>query len=495
MSAAMTGRTIVIGAGLSGLSAALHLAGAGREVTVLEQRDGPGGLMGRWQADGYTFDTGPSVLTLPELIDDALAAVGETRSDWLPLQRLEPAYTAHYADGSTLHSYSDPDRMAAEIARVCGPDEAAGYRRLAEYLSALYRLEFDQFMARNLDSVRDLISLDGLRLLGRGGLGRLDRAVGRYLHDDRTQRLFTFQALYAGVSPARARALYGVISYLDSIAGVWFPVGGMAAVAQALAGAAARHGVEFRYAERVNSIETAGDRAIAVHTATGDRIPANAVVFTGDLAAGQQLLPPRLHTRRRYRYSPSALVWLVGSSGTLPEPAHHTISFGQAWARSFTELIDEGRLMSDPSVLITEASHTDPELAPPGRHSYFVLVPVPNQRAGPIDWARIGPHYLDEVIATLDRRGLGGPFTSGIETSRLITPLDWAGLGLAAGTPFALAHTLSQTGPLRPSTAQPGLTNLVRCGAGVQPGVGVPTVLLSGRLAAERLLGRSRLGR
>jgi len=311
--------------------------------------------------------------------------------------------------------------------------------------------------------------------------------VARYLSDDRTQRLFTFQSMYAGVSPSQARALYGVISYLDSIAGVWFPQGGMFAVAQALAGAAAKHGVDFRYRSKAKSIELNGSTVVAVETADGERIEADAVVVNGDLIGSQQLLPGARRIRRRPTYSPSALVWLVGSRRALPERAHHTISFGRAWRRSFDQVIRRGELMSDPSVLITETTATDPELAPDGRHSYYVLVPVPNQQIGSIDWARIGPRYRDEVVATLDRRGLGDPFTNGVEASRLITPADWAGRGLTAGTPFALAHTMRQTGPLRPHTRHPSIGNLFYCGAGTQPGVGVPTVLLSGRLAATRV--------
>jgi len=487
-------RVVIVGAGLAGLSAALRLAGAGRQVTVLEQQAEPGGLMGRWQSAGYTFDTGPTVLTMPELIDDALAAVGERRADWLQLDRLEPAYTAHYADGSTLRSYSDADRMAAELAAVCGPAEAAGYRRLAGYLRTLFDTEFEPFMNRNLDSLADLVRPAGLRLLGLGGLRRLDRVVGRYLADDRSQRLFTFQAMYAGVAPDRARALYGVISYLDSIAGVYFPRGGMHAVARALAGAAAKHGVRFCYDCRAAEIELAGGRASAVLTAGGERLPADAVIVNGDLATSYaELLPAELRPRRlaRWRYAPSALVWLVGSRGALPAPAHHTISFGRAWQASFDEVIRRGRLMSDPSLLITETTATDPSLAPAGRHAYYLLAPVPNTRAGSIDWSAVAEPYLAELVGELGRRGLDehGAFSSGVEVSRLITPADWQLRGLTAGSPFSLAHTLTQTGPLRPATRHPAVPNLLFCGAASQPGVGVPTVLLSGRLAASRLLG------
>ncbi|MGI8668038.1 MAG: phytoene desaturase family protein [Jatrophihabitans sp.] len=492
-----SGRVVIIGAGLGGLSAALRLAGTGRDVRIVEAGDAPGGLMGRRHRAGYTFDTGPTVLTLPSLIDDALACVGESRSDWLQLDRLEPSYQAHYADGSVLRSYSDPDRMAAEVAEVCGPAQAERYLQLVAYLGRLYRAEFDSFMDANLDSLAALIRPQAASVLRLGGLRSLEKVVGGYLSDERLRRLFTFQSLYAGVSPSRARALYAVIAYLDSVAGVWFPRGGMHSVAQALAGAAVKHGVRIDYRCRAVRVEVSGDRARAVITEAGERIPADVVILNGDLATGyRELLPAGLRPRRlaRARYSPSALVWLVGSRGRLPMPAHHSISFGAAWSRTFSEIIEQGRLMSDPSLLITSATVTDPSLAPDGGHSYFVLAPCPNTATGAIDWPAIGPRYVDELAGVLDRRGfdLHGAFSSGVQASQLITPADWADQGLTAGSPFALAHTLSQTGPWRHRTQHPAVPNLLFCGAGSQPGVGVPTVLISGRLAAARITGDGR---
>jgi phytoene desaturase len=485
-----TERVVVVGAGLGGLSAALRLAAAGREVTVLEREAVPGGRAGRLELAGYSFDTGPTVLTMPGLIADALGSVGEELTDWLDLRPVRPLYRAYYPDGSTLDVHADVEEMAAEVARVCGPAEAAGYRAFVDYVTELYRLEMRHFIDRNLDSPADLVGLPMLRLARLGGFGRLANRVNRYLHDPRTRRVVSFQAMYAGLSPYQALAMYAVIAYMDSVAGVYFPRGGMHAVPRALAGAAEKHGVRFRYRTEVTGVEVANGRARAVRTADGERIPADVVVLNPDLpVAYRDLLPPAVAPRRlrHLRHSPSCVVQHVGSSAGYSRIAHHNIHFGNAWADVFRDVIDRGRLMADPSLLVTNASRADPELAPAGRHTYYVLLPTPNLAAG-LDWSSLGPRYRDEILVTLERRGYRG-FAAGIEVEQLVTPADWGAAGMSLGTPFAAAHTLRQTGPFRPANLAPGLENVVFCGSGTQPGVGVPMVLVSGRLAAERITG------
>ncbi|GAB2579310.1 phytoene dehydrogenase [Paractinoplanes abujensis] len=477
---------VVVGAGLGGLACALHLAAAGRQVTVVEREAVPGGRNGKLSVDGYDFDTGPTVLTMPELIAEPLEAVGENLSDWLELTPLDPAYRAYYPDGSTLDVRTDTVRMAAEIARVCGAREADGYLRFVDFARQLWKLERDHFIDRNLDTPLDLMNLNLLKLLGMGGFRRLQPKINQYFRDPRTQRIFSFQAMYAGLAPQDALAIYAVIAYLDSVAGVYFPKGGMHAVPRALAGAAEKHGVTFRYETTVTDVETANGRATAVITADGDRIPADVVVLNPDLPiAKRDLLPPR--RERRLKYSPSCVVLHIGSRQGYTKTAHHNIHFGSKWQGTFDEIIDKGHLMSDPSLLVTNPTHTDPSLAPAGRHSYYVLAPTPNLVAGPMDWrGGLGDRYAASLIRTLEQRGYVG-FGDGIEVQRIITPADWEDQGMAAGTPFAAAHTFAQTGPFRPANLHPGLDNVVFTGSGTQPGVGVPMVLISGKLAAARV--------
>ncbi|MCK9896941.1 phytoene desaturase family protein [Frankia sp. AgB32] len=488
-----TDHVVIVGAGFAGLSAALRLAGAGRRVTVLEREPVPGGRAGLLSVGGYRFDTGPTVLTMPELVADALDCVGEDLDRWLTLARLDPMYRAFFADGSSLDVRADPADTAAEIRALCGPAEAAGFERYVALVTAMFRAQLTHFIDAQVDSPVALLRPQLARLAALGGFRRLAPVVNRYLRDPRTRRMFSFQAMYAGLAPHDALALYAVISYMDCVAGVYHPTGGLHAVAQAMAGAAAKHGVTLRYDTTVTRVEVHGGRAVAVHTAAGERVAADAVVLNPDLPiAYAELLPPtetpaRVH---RLRYSPSCFLLLAGARVDYPDAAHHTIHFGGAWRRTFREIIDRGELMSDPSFLVSTPSRSEPALAPAGAHSYYVLFPTPNLTAR-LDWSVLRERYRDEVVATCERRGYPG-FGAAIEVERVTTPADWRARGMAAGAPFAAAHTLRQTGPFRPANLAPGLANVVFAGSGTRPGVGVPMVLISGRLAAERILGPDR---
>ncbi|MEU6125690.1 phytoene desaturase [Streptomyces sp. NPDC047123] len=487
-----TDHVVVVGAGLAGLSAALHLLGSGRAVTVVERADRPGGRAGLLERAGYRMDTGPTVLTMPDLLEDAFAAVGETLRDRLDLVALHPAYRARFADGGSLDVHTAADAMEAEVARFAGARQAVGYRRLRTWLTRLYQVQMRRFIDTNFDSPLELLTPDLARLAALGGFGRLDARIASFISDERLRRVFSFQALYAGVPPARALAAYAVIAYMDTVAGVHFPRGGMHAVPRAMADAAADAGAAFRYGHGVRRLERAGSRITAVVT-DQERIACDAVVLTPDLPVAYELLGRAPRRPVPLRHSPSAVVLHLGTDRTWPQLAHHTISFGSAWKRTFHELTRSGHLMSDPSLLITRPTATDPGLAPAGRHLHYVLAPCPNTDIGPgaHAWTDLAPRYRDRLLAELEGRGLAG-IGAAIEEECLVTPADWTAQGHAAGTPFSAAHTFPQTGPFRPRNLVRGTDNAVLAGCGTTPGVGVPTVLISGKLAAARITGPPR---
>ncbi len=486
-------RIVIVGAGLGGLSAACHLVGlpGSHQISVIDRGSVAGGRAGLWQSAGYSIDPGPVVLTMPEYLDDAFRSAGSSLAEHVQLTQLDPMYRGHFPDGTTLDVKPGREAMTEEIRRVCGAKEAAQFGAFCDWLAKLYDAEAPNFIDRNFNSVMDLAKplSPGLQLVRLGAFRKLHSLVASYFTDERLHKMFSFQALYAGLAPKQALGAYAVITYMDSVLGVTFPVGGMHAVARGLENAATAAGVHFRYntgVERVLRANGSHGAVRGVRLADSEVVDADVVVVNADLpVAYRELLPdveaPRV--ARRGHFSPSCALYLAGHRGPRPaEMAHHNIVFGDRWHESFTELLDDGTRMSDPSRLVTVPTVTDPALAPAGCDVLYALEPVPNL-SGKINWdferGRVKQSLLHQVQA------LG--FNGSIETERFIDPTDWERMGMAMGTPFALSHRFFQTGPFRPSNIDPRVPGLVFTGSSTVPGVGVPMVVLSGKLAAQRV--------
>ncbi len=483
-------RVVVIGAGFGGLSAAAHLVGAGHEVTVIEREAVPGGRAAVVRQDGFTLDLGPTVFTMPELLDEAFAAAGADRTEHVQIHPIDPMYRAVFADGSTLRIRRGREAMSNEITAFAGRREAGVFHEFCDWVTGLYELEMPNFIDTNFNSPLDVIRpwRAAVELVRHGGLRRLDRAVASYFHDERLQRVFSFQSMYAGVAPHSALALYSVITYMDTVSGVYAVRGGVPAAAHGLADAVAKAGVTFRYESTVTRILRDGQgAATGVEISTGDRLHADAVVCNADLPVAYRTLlggvdAPRV--ARRGRFSPSCVLWSAGVRGRQPtEAAHHNLHFGEAWNDAFDDVIKRGRRMSDPSMFVSTPSIDDPTVAPAGSSTLYALEPVPNLD-GKVDWLRAG----DRIVEDLQRRVAAAGYTVGdIAVEHVVDPLGWEAMGLDRGTPFALAHTWRQTGPLRPSNRDDRVPGLFFTGSSTVPGVGVPMVLLSGKLAAQRV--------
>jgi phytoene desaturase len=361
-------------------------------------------------------------------------------------------------------------------------------------LGDLYRTEMPSFIDANFDSPLDLVKpwRAGLRLLKLGGFGRLDRKVASFFDDERLRRIFSFQSMYAGLAPYEALALYAVITYMDSVEGVCVPVGGMHMMGVGLAAAVTKAGVDIRYDASVSSIMRASDGRVTGVVVDGEQhVAADAVVCNADLpVAYRELLPdlPAPRAARTGTYSPSCVLWVAGVRG-LPPPdaAHHNIHFGADWDDSFRAIIHDGVRMPDPSMLVTVHSLDDRTLAPDGCSSLYVLEPTPNlaspARGVRIDW----PRERDRIVEDLRRRTSSLGYPTDVVVEKVYDPTDWERMGMEHGTPFALAHTFFQTGPFRPNNVNRKAPGLVFTGSSTLPGVGVPMVLVSGKLAAQRV--------
>ena len=480
----------VVGAGLGGLAAAARLAHQGHQVEVYEKGAGPGGRAGQLQVGGFTFDTGPTLLLMPEVLEETFAAVGRRLSDYLTLERCDPNYQVHFRDGSALTLTSDLVKMGQELERF----ERGACARFLDLMAQgrrQYVTSLERFVGRNYDHVWELFTPKNLAAVFEVKAHRnMYAEVARHFSDHRLRAAFTFQTMSLGISPFESPAVYGLLPYTELANGIWFPKGGLYAVPRALEQVCKELGVTFHYRSEVKQIQIAGGRTTGLSLGGGKTVDADTVLCNADLPwAYKHLIDPahsRLERSESLKYTSSAFMMYLGTRKKFPQLGHHTVVLGGFFESGFEEIFEQLKVPEDPSFYVNIPARTDPSLAPEGKDGLYVLVPVPHQTPG-IDWRVEGPRVRAQVFARLAELGLTD-LEESIEVERIFTPDDYAAvLNLERGSAFGLSHNFTQIGPFRPRNQDPKVKNLFFVGASTQPGTGVPMVMLSARLAVERI--------
>jgi phytoene desaturase len=470
---------IVIGAGFAGLAAALELARRGSRVTVLESHAVPGGRAQRIVTpSGYAFDSGPTLLVM---VDALRRALGEEAFAALGLRRLEPGYRVMWPDGERFDVSSNLAELLDEVARFEGFEHRG---RMVEYLADVHE-QYVQARAKILEVDHTPFSF-ARALLSRGkfapwSLGGLRRFASGRFDSGRLIQALTFQSLYLGTSPLRAPAMYALLAVEEIVGGVWYAPGGTGAIVDAMVRECERAGVAFEYGVRVERVLSAGKRALGV-VCRGEAIPADGVVVTADREpALRALFDGPLPKERHPRYGHSAALLYLGLDVRVDLPHHTVLLPDDPWAAYAA--LDRGELPGDPLVYVCNPAAGDPSVAPEGHAALMLLAPVPNANALPsFDEAA----YRERILARVERQT--GPLRRHVRYEQSRTPQYFASaLHLQHGAAFGPDHRLDQMGPFRPSIRHPQIANVVFAGSGTRPGSGVPMVLISGRLAAERL--------
>ncbi|MFI5492015.1 phytoene desaturase family protein [Actinoplanes sp. NPDC051859] len=475
-------RIVVIGAGVGGLAAAVRLAEAGHDVTVHERAATVGGKLGRYERDGFRFDTGPSLLTLPQVFADLGLSL-----DAVPL---DPVVRHVFPDGSVLDSSSDPDVFLGRIAAAFGPAGAADWARFwrragriwaASWGSVLQREVSPAALARLSWRVGDLAAI---------APGRSLRALGRrYLRDPRLRMLLDRYATYTGTDPRRAPAALAAIPYAELAFGGWYLPGGLGVLATALLDRCAALGVTVHTSSPVTAVRTRSGRVAGVGLSSGSELPADMVVSDVDAATlYRDLLPSPDRLARLADRSLAGFVMLLGVRGSTPELAHHTVFFPRDYDAEFDAVFGSpghgrrARPPSDPAVFVTRA--TDPAVHPPGTEAWFVLVNAPRHgtAAGAVDWRRPGlaESYGTHILNVLAARGVDVRDRLVFRETR--TPADLAEATAAPGG--AIYGTAG--GLLRPANRGP-VDGLFLVGGSAHPGGGLPMVTLSAKIVADRI--------
>lgn len=488
-------RIIVIGSGFGGLAAAIRLRAQGHEVTVLEQRDQPGGRAYVYRQDGFTFDGGPTIITAPWLIDDLFALAGKRTSDYVSIVPIDPFYRIRFEDGSVFTYNGDREALLRQI-RAFNPADEQGYLRFLRQSEAV----FDTGMAlidKPFGRLGDMVKVlpDLVRL-------RADRSVAglanRYIRDERLRQVFSFHPLLVGGNPFQTTSIYTLIHHLEQKWGVWFAMGGTGKLVEALARLLDDIGGELRLSTRVAEItvDERSGRATGVRLASGEVLPADAVVSNGDVAfTYKHLVAPRFRAKWTDRrvdgldYSMSLFVIYFGTDRKYDDIAHHEILMGPRYRELLREVFDTKTLAKDFSLYLHRPTATDPSLAPPGCDAWYVLSPVPHL-GGPTDWRAAAQPYRDTIMRYLEERYLPG-LSKHIVTETRIDPIHFRDtLSSHLGSAFSVQPTLFQSAWFRPHNRSEDIPNLYFAGAGTHPGAGLPGVISSGKIVAD-LIGEA----
>ncbi len=489
-------RVVVIGAGLGGLAAAIRLANAGCAVTIVEGGARPGGKLGTLKLGGFRFDTGPTIFTLPQLLEDLFAASGERLADHLDLVPCDPSFRFSFRDGVEIRWGENLRELLAQLAAL-DPRDAAGFLHFLSRSSRIYDELMAYFFRRSFSSPREMLA----PRVARAGIildvtRTLDARMRRYFRDPHLRHIMTFKSIYVGTPPTQVPAAYAAIPYLEFVHGVWYVRGGrgLHAIAEELAALAGRRGVEIRYDTPVKEIAVGPDGVRGVILADDEFIPAGVVVSNADLVHTYgQLIHQRWRRKytdarlARYEASSSAFILYLGVDRTYPELLHHNVFFPADYAGEMRRIFVDKRPPDDPTIYIGDFAKSDPTLAPPGSSALYVLAPVPHITPA-FDWAREADGYRDLVIGKVKALGLPDIEEHIVAEARW-TPLDFATRhNNNHGSIFGLSGKWSQSTFFHPPNRSEEIRGLYFAGGSAQPGGGIPLVLLSGEITAGLVL-------
>jgi phytoene desaturase len=527
-------RAVIVGSGFGGLSLGIRLAAMGFETTIVEKQDQPGGRAMVRRQDGYTFDMGPTVITVPHFIEELFAldagdvaldqpdfppallgddarimegVSGGTRtSEYCTIVPILPFYRIYFDDDTYFDYDGDPEGTRRQIAAI-EPDDLEGYERFHRDAAAIFRRGFLELgytyfgdVPTMLRVVPDLLKLDAVRTLF--------SFTQRYFKSPKLQQVFSFETLLVGGNPLRVPAIYAMIHFVEKTWGIHYVMGGTGALVQAMVRKFEELGGTLRCEAEVARIDVHDGRGGApralgrrvaggVTLASGERIEADVVVSNGDYATTYTKLIDRRYRTwnpdfkvRALKYSMSLVVVYFGFRKT-DEPVdlrHHNIILGPRYEGLLTDIFDNLVLAEDFSQYLHVPTLTDPSLAPEGHHAAYTLVPVPHNGSG-LNWEEIGPQFVDTILGFLDDRGYIPGLRDRLTTMSYITPDHFEGtLASYLGNAFGVEPRLTHSAFFRPHNRSEDIENLYLVGASAQPGAGTPSVMMSAKMTARLIL-------
>lgn len=486
------GEALVIGAGLGGLATAMRLGAKGWRVTVIDRLDRPGGRGSSITDKGHRFDLGPTIVTVPQILRDLWATCGRDFDRDVTLRPMDPFYEIRFDDGERFTMRGDPAAMEAEVTRL-SPSDLPGFQRFLQGAEARYRFGFEDLGRRPMHKLMDLI-----KVLPKFAVMRADKSVHAHaaarVRDPHLRFALSFHPLFIGGDPFRVTSMYALVSHLEAAFGVHYAMGGVQAIADAMAKVIEGQGGQLVLGAEADEILVDRGRAVGARLTDGREFRAEVVVSNADpgFTYGQLL---RNHVKRRWtdkrmakaRWSMGLFVWYFGTTGTRdmwPDAGHHSILVGPRYKDHIRDIFRSGHLAQDMSLYVHRPSVTDPSVAPDGGDTFYALSPVPHLGHNAANWAEETETYRDRMAEMLDQRLIPG-FRDHIAAERTFTPETFRDRYLSPfGAGFSLEPRILQSAYFRPHNVSEEFAGLYLCGAGTHPGAGVPGVIGTAEITA-----------
>jgi phytoene desaturase len=480
---------VVIGGGFGGLSTACYLADAGLDVTIVEKNGQLGGRASRLQRDGFKFDMGPSWYLMPDVFERFFGHFDRSVEEYYGLEHLDPHYRIFFKDGDQVDISGDLEETK-ELFETYEAGAGEAFDAYLDQAEETYEIGMEHFVYTDRPNFRDYVDWDVVKnARGMKFLGSMQSHVEDYFEHPKLQQIMQYTLVFLGGSPTNTPALYNLMSHVDFNLGVYYPDGGLGGVVDGIVELGSELGVDYRTNTPVSAIR--GERGDFQITTAEDRIETDLVVSDADYAhTEQELLRPE---DRQYdesywegrTYAPSAFLMYLGVEGELEELEHHTLVLPTDWENHFEQIFDDPDWPEDPAYYVCVPSKTDDTVAPEGHGNLFALVPI---APGLTDDTETKEWYRDLVLEDLAEH-TGTDLRDRIVVEELFSVSDFGErYNAREGTALGLAHTLRQTGPLRPGHRSSALDGLYFTGSYTTPGIGVPMCLISGQHASDAVL-------
>jgi diapolycopene oxygenase len=503
MSSSASQRVAVIGSGLGGLAAACTLAARGYSVVLFEKSDWLGGKAAQLNENGFRFDMGPTILTVPAVLRQIFAEAGKTIEDYLDLVRLDPQWRCFFSDNSVLDLCENVDAMANTLEKFA-PGSAAGYKQFLGLSDRLHDISDKYFFWKSIGGISDMIDFKAgfsPKILSDVMAMRMGRSVAgtvrKYVPDGRVAQMIDHFTQYVGSSPDASPAVLCGIAHMQTNEGVWYPMGGTRAVPLALAKLAGELGVELRTGVGVKHVHTTTDGSMvtSVELDTGECVEVSAIVSNADsVRTHRELLnghapkaKAKFEKRRTYEPACSGVVLYLGLNKRYDHLLHHCFVFSRDPHEEFDFIYNKGEPAPDPTCYLASTARTEPGTAPPGGDALYVLVHTPYLRPHH-DWSKMLPEYRRVILNKLKTTGQMPDIEDRIVFERSLTPQDIHDrYSVLDGAIYGLASHGKWLGAFKPANRSPDIKGLYLAGGAAHPGPGMPMVLMSGWIAADTL--------